>query len=113
MLVKALTNSGGSGGNSTPEPATFTISYGTPVVLNFDESHNEFIAIKNDDAYTINYFIISDGIKDTGAQGAYNNWRSGGTAGDDGGYAWSNNNKTLTLTMPRNYYAGTYNLIAM
>ena len=106
-----LASSGGGGGTSAPETATFTIAYGTPVVLNFNNPHTEFIADLSKSQATITKFIISDGIK--GINSGLTNWMNANTASDNGGYEWSSDNKTLTLTMPRNYYAGTYNLIAM
>ena len=105
-------SSGGGGGTPTSENASFTIAYGTPVTLNFTNSHSEFLAVKSTTTPTsMNAYICSDGIKDLWSSNT-RNW-VGSSASDSGGYAWSNDNKTLTLTMPRNYYAGTYNIVVM
>ena len=100
------------GGGIEPETATFTIAYGTPVTLNFNNPHTEFFAVKSTQSAggAITPYIMSDGVMQLNSS-ALRNWCSGGTAGDYGGYEWSSNNKTLTLTMPRNYYGGTYTLI--
>ena len=106
----------GSIGGGIPEAELkeFTIAYGTSVVLNFDKPHSEFMAIKSDGVNSSKHiisYIISDGIKSLNSN--LYNWHITTSASDDGGIAWSNGNKTLTLTMPRNYYGGTYKLLAM
>lgn len=113
-MFSELQSKGGGGGSGyiSPETKQFSISYGTPVDIVFDNPHTEFIAVNvSSSTQTISEYIISDGVKALNSN--LKNWRSNYPASDSGGYAWSSDNKTLTLTMPRNFYSGTYNIMAM
>lgn len=115
MALTQMEYTGGGVSIPVAETETFTIASGTPVTLNFDNPHSEFFAVRSDGVTSskIYCYIMSDALKGTNS-GLYNWYSESPTkAGDSGGYEWSNGNKTLTLTMPRNYYGGTYTLVAM